>query len=700
MLKLGKNISCLFILSLFALLQGQERIAVLQFVGSGVDEVTSKNISDRFSYELSTTKRFDIVEREMMDKILEEQKFQSSGCVADECAVEIGELIGVSQIVAGNVSKIEDFYSLNIKLIDVATGEIIYQDMDDYEGRVRDFIKVTIKNMAMRMAAEASMGSDQSGETATQYASTRKGKVIFNINQTNVAIFIDGQYNSRSSGNQVILSIAEGMHTIKFSLTGFKDWIKEFNVLADEEMTYNVKLTPGKATQVEATTGILIVRSEPDGATVFVDGIEKGPSILQITDIGVGDHEIRVEKNMYYTYTEIVNVQPDMIGQVEAVLKANFGSLSIQSTPIGSVVTINGQVKGKTPYSINQIKSGSYNIQVSKDLYHFHEENFIITDGSVNTRDISLTPAFGKLIVRTKPADAEVIIDAQNRGFSPFELDELPSGNYHLTLKKDLYQTIEQEIVIEDGQILDLDLKLEARSGTLTITGTPARAEISANGKMIGTIPLKRFRIAEGMVELTASANDYHSQTEFVNVQRDQDYPHVFNLERYSGKLTVITEPPDADVFLDNEEKGKTPSILNGIPIGSHTIKVRHPKFLPQSETFTLALNENRKFLFKLMTYEGSIQEDIDKAKFKQRISLGSSAAFALFGFIMQGVADKNYDSYLNAGTSGDASDYFDKTTLNDKMSGGSFDLAGVLLIPTIKFTLDIVYLKKKMSRR
>ena len=217
---------------------------------------------------------------------------------------------------------------------------------------------------------------------------------------------------------------------------------------------------------------------------------------------------------------------------------------------------------------------------------------------------------------------------------------------------------------------------------------------------MMGTIPLKRFRIAEGMVELTASANDYHSQTEFVNVQRDQDYPHVFNLDRHTGKLIVITEPPDADVYLDGEGKGKTPSILNEIPIGSHTIKVRHPKFLPQSETFTLALNENRKFHFKLMTYEGSIQEDIDKAKFKQRISLGSSAAFALFGFIMQGVADKNYDSYLNAGTSGDASDYFDKTTLNDKMSGGSFDLAGVLLIPTIKFTMDIRNLKKKMSGR
>ena len=672
----------------------------MKFEGSGVDEITSKNITDRFSYELSKTRRFDIVEREMMDKILEEQKFQKSGCVADECAVEIGQLIGVSQIVAGSISKIEDFYSLNIKLIDVATGEIIYQDMDDYEGKVTDFIKVTIKNIAMRMAAEASKGADQGDQTETQYASTRKGKVLFNLDQTNVAIFMDGQYNSRSSGKQVTLSIAEGMHTVKFSLSGFKDWEKEINVLADQELSYDVSLTSGMATQVEATTGILVVRSEPTGAAVFVDGVEKGTTTLQMTDIGVGDHEIRIEKNLFYSYSEIVNIQPDMIGEVKAELKPNFGSLSINSIPIGSVVMINGQVKGKTPYSIDRIKSGSYNIRISKDLYHTHEENFVITDESVNTRDVSLTPAFGKLTVNTNPSGAEIKIDGQSRGFTPFELDELPSGNYHLTLSKDLFQTIDIDIVIEDGKNLELNLKLEARSGMLSITGEPLGASLFANQKIIGKIPLRNYRIAEGMVELMASAKDYHSATEFINVQRDQNYEHVFNLERHSGKLIVITEPPDATVYLDGYEKGQTPSILDGIPIGLHTVDIEHPTYLPQSETFKLALNENRKFHFKLMTYEGSIQQDIDKAKSKQRISLGGTAAMVLFGLAMQASAESNYDEYLNAQSTSDASEFYDKSVLNDKIAAGSIMLASAMGMTGVKFTLDIDKLKKQLKGR
>ncbi len=694
-----KKIFIISTLLAISCITGQERIAVMQFEGSGVDEITAKNITKRFSYELSKTKRFDLVEREMLEKILEEQKFQTaSGCVADECAVEIGQMAGVSQIVVGGVDKILDSYSLNIRLIEVATGEIIYQDMDDYEGRVTDFIKVTIKNMALRMAAEASKGADQGGETETQYASTRKGRVLFNLDQTNVAIFMDGQYNSISTGKQVTLSIAEGVHTIKFSLSGFKDWEKEINVMADQKLSYDVSLTPGSSTQVEATTGILVVRSEPTGATVYVGGIEKGTTTLQITDIGVGDHEIRVEKNLYYSYSEIVNIQPDMIGEVKAELKPNFGSLSINSVPTGSVVMINGQVKGKTPYSIDRIKSDSYNITVSKDLYHTYEENFIIIDGSENPRDISLTPAFGELTVKTNPTGAEVRIDGQSRGATPFELDELPSGNYHLTLTKDLFQTIDLDIVIEDGKNLELNLKLEARSGILSITGKPNGAEIQANEKKIGNLPLKDYRIAEGMVELTANAKDYHSQTEFMNIQRDQNYEHVFNLERHSGKLIVITEPPDANVYLDGEGKGKTPSILDGIPIGSHTLKIDHPSFLPQSETFTLALNEKKEFRLKLMTYEGSIQQDIDKAKLKQRISFGGAAAMTLFGLTMQASADKNYDSYLGAGTSSDATDFYDKSISQDKIAAGNYILAGAMGLTGVKFTLDIGKLKKQLK--
>jgi hypothetical protein len=137
---------------------------------------------------------------------------------------------------------------------------------------------------------------------------------------------------------------------------------------------------------------------------------------------------------------------------------------------------------------------------------------------------------------------------------------------------------------------------------------------------------------------------------------------------------------------------------LDGIPIGSHTLKIDHPSFLPQSETFTLALNEKKEFRLKLMTYEGSIQQDIDKAKLKQRISFGGAAAMTLFGLTMQASADKNYDSYLGAGTSSDATDFYDKSISQDKIAAGNYILAGAMGLTGVKFTLDIGKLKKQLK--
>lgn len=133
-------------------ISAQERIIGSQFVGSGVDRITARNITDRFSYELSKTKKFEIVDPMTIQKILREHRFQTSGCVTAECMVQIGRLIGVQQIVAGSVSKIKGGYSLNIRLIDVETGKILYQDMQDHKGSIKDFVQITVKNMALRMA--------------------------------------------------------------------------------------------------------------------------------------------------------------------------------------------------------------------------------------------------------------------------------------------------------------------------------------------------------------------------------------------------------------------------------------------------------------------------------------------------------------------------------------------------------------------
>ena len=75
--------------------QKAKRIAVLDLQGEGVSKSAAKTLTDRLRSKLVNTGAFHVLERDQMDEILGEQGFQQSGCVSDECLVEIGRLVGV-----------------------------------------------------------------------------------------------------------------------------------------------------------------------------------------------------------------------------------------------------------------------------------------------------------------------------------------------------------------------------------------------------------------------------------------------------------------------------------------------------------------------------------------------------------------------------------------------------------------------------
>ena len=131
-------ITVLCSLSLFQVLHAQEyqSIAVLDFEGRGISAYEVGSLTDRLRSELVKTERVRVVERGRMQQILAEQNFQLTGCTSNECAVEIGQLLGVSTMVAGAIGLVGMTYSIDIRTIDVQTGAIIQSFTRDYQGRI------------------------------------------------------------------------------------------------------------------------------------------------------------------------------------------------------------------------------------------------------------------------------------------------------------------------------------------------------------------------------------------------------------------------------------------------------------------------------------------------------------------------------------------------------------------------------------
>ncbi len=109
----------------------------------------TKTISDRLESEIQGTGKASLLERRKMQEILSEQGFQQSGaCDASNCQVQVGQLLGVDQVITGSVGKVGNVYTLNVKLIDVQTGAILRSHVVDVEGDLSKLLVYGCKESA------------------------------------------------------------------------------------------------------------------------------------------------------------------------------------------------------------------------------------------------------------------------------------------------------------------------------------------------------------------------------------------------------------------------------------------------------------------------------------------------------------------------------------------------------------------------
>jgi TolB-like protein len=101
-------------------------VAVLPFDAKSLSQDARDGLSASFASELLRTGKFRVMERSQMDLILKEQGFQQSGaCSGDQCAVEMGKLLAVDAMVLGTVAKVGETYTLNARLVNVQSGEVL-----------------------------------------------------------------------------------------------------------------------------------------------------------------------------------------------------------------------------------------------------------------------------------------------------------------------------------------------------------------------------------------------------------------------------------------------------------------------------------------------------------------------------------------------------------------------------------------------
>ncbi len=81
-------------------------------------------VTDALTEAVFNTGKIKIFERANLEKILSEQKFQSSGLVDEDTAKDIGKIAGVDYICYGTLKNVGDSITVNVRVVDVQNGEI------------------------------------------------------------------------------------------------------------------------------------------------------------------------------------------------------------------------------------------------------------------------------------------------------------------------------------------------------------------------------------------------------------------------------------------------------------------------------------------------------------------------------------------------------------------------------------------------
>jgi len=127
-------------------------LAVMPLQGRSLQPDEAEVLCEALTSKLKSLGHAHVIERTQIDKILAEQGFQKSGaCDKSDCAVEVGRIAGIDQMVVGSVGKLGNTWSMVVRMVNVQTGEILASAQDTREGQVDVLLRESVPTLASQL---------------------------------------------------------------------------------------------------------------------------------------------------------------------------------------------------------------------------------------------------------------------------------------------------------------------------------------------------------------------------------------------------------------------------------------------------------------------------------------------------------------------------------------------------------------------
>jgi len=245
------------------------------------------------------------------------------------------------------------------------------------------------------------------------------GTLSLQTNPPGVAVFVDGVAHGNTPAR---LSLAAGSHIVELRGRGVPR-VVPVTVTAGVESSQYLELP------VTPSTGSLLVQSDPAGARVSVDGVDRGVSPVSVADLAPGEHEVVFQPEGGAAVKQRVVIEAGVTSTVLAPVPTAApgpvsGWVSIDA-PVAMEIHENGRLIGTTDSDRIMLAAGRHQIELVNDTLGYRAKRTIqVPPGK--TMPLSVELPMGVINLNASPW-AEVWIDGRRAG-------DTPLGNFPIAI--------------------------------------------------------------------------------------------------------------------------------------------------------------------------------------------------------------------------------------------------------------------------
>lgn len=364
----------------------------------------------------------------------------------------------------------------------------------------------------------------------------------------------------------------------------------------------------------------VIINCGISGATITINNEEKETFVDEVFKKGLpfGKYKYEINAPMYLPYVGQFELTDKSELEFVVNLQPNFSKFTINTFPENDAeIYINNEFKGKTPYTIEKIIAGDYELKIIKPMYKSITQKIIISPDSSSTLNIKMQPTFSKVKINTDKS-AEIIINNELKGKGYWE-GRLIAGNYKIESRKishhSIIKTIEVKADNDTTIVIDNPIPIY---GNLVIDANEVKSKILIDSIDYGETPkiIKNILVGEHMVKL--KKDGFESYIETIQLEEGK----LLQINGVMNKITTakVTITTDEDVYIYNNDKKIGQTIWEGeLPIGNNNFEFRGEDNITIKKSFDVIANQPNNFICNIYSHVYiSIYPENAKIKFNK----------------------------------------------------------------------------------